>query len=183
MNKSIFTAIAVLVCGSAQADNDDKGVIFGIGAGRLTASAVVIPDVINFDRDLTAYKGFLGYRFNKYFAIEGAYIDAQEATQHYGDVLSISLSGSGWQAAAVGTYWFGDHFNVFGRAGNNWYDSEVRVSNGIESITSRDHVDAFGWGAGIGAVWDRALFRVEYEKVDFDDVDTDQLSLSIAWRL
>ena len=174
---------ATLAAPARAADNDDDGVIFGVGVGRLSASAVIIPDVINFDRDTTTYRGFLGYRFNRYFSIEGSYTDVQEVTQHYGDVLSISLDASGWQAAVVGTYWFGEHFNIFGRAGNNWYDVEATVSDGFQSASVSGSEDAFGWGAGIGAVWDRALFRLEYEDVDFDDTDTSQLSLSIAWRL
>jgi hypothetical protein len=177
-----FISMAVLcaatVTGTAQAADDDSGVIFGIGAGRTTLSA----DVIDFDDKVATYTAFAGWRFNKWLSIEGAYIDPQEATQDYGGV-KVGLDAEIWQASLVGTYWFNDTFNVYARAGENWWSADEFATDGTQTISGSESGNEFSWGAGIGAVWDRALFRLEYQPLDVEQVDSSTISLSVAWRL
>ena len=176
-----FLITALLLAGAPAAMADDHtGFYFGAGGGQLD----VENDEFAFDADTTAWKFFGGWQFNKYLALEGAFIDGGRLTQHYTDQTKVSFKTDLFQAAAVGTWWFNDYVNIFGRVGANHYEIEGRRTfNGVTTDTSDGDGTEFGYGAGVAAVWDSALFRLEYEQVDIDEADEARLvSLSIAWR-
>ena len=66
--------MALAYAGSAAAELD-PGFYVGAGVGQSKIEA----DDINFDEDDTGFKVFGGYQFNKYFAVELAYIDGGNA--------------------------------------------------------------------------------------------------------
>jgi hypothetical protein len=180
--KNILVGIAVLgACGAAQASEDTSGVIFGAGVG---AAHVETNREIGFDGTSNGWKGFAGWRFNEYVAVEGAFIDVDSIEHTYGNGVREALDGEIIQASIVGTWPANEYVSLYARASNNWWDSAVAADfNGVLLATGEDSGNDLGWGAGIGAVWDRALFRLEYEAMSTDDVDFSLVSLSIAWRL
>ena len=179
--KNILVGLAVLgACGAAQA-GEDSGVIFGAGVG---AAHVETNREIGFDGTSNGWKGFLGYRLNRYVSIESAFIDVDSIEHTYDNGVRESLDGEITQVAVVGTWPLNEHMSLYGRASNNWWDAAVAADfEGRLLATGEDSGNDIGWGAGIGAVWDRALFRLEYEAVGADEVDFSLVSLSIAWRL
>jgi OmpA-OmpF porin, OOP family len=174
-------SIAVLCALTTPALADaDKGFIFGIGAGRTTVEAKT--DLLEFDADATGYKVFAGWRFNPYLALEASHIDSSTAKQSYFDgAAQLSVEGELIQASIVGTWPVHEYWNLYGRVGTNWYEADGRVKIGDTVFALEDEGTEFGWGTGVSATWDRALFRLEYEKVP--DQNFDLVSLSIAWQL
>jgi OmpA-OmpF porin, OOP family len=136
-----------------------------------------------FDSHSTAWKFTGGWAFNENFALEASFVDGGTVKQHYGEDFSISVKPNVIQASAIGTYWFNEYVNLYGRVGAAHWDSEGFVSDGVTTLSASDSGTDLGVGAGLGAVWDNALFRVEYEQFDADGVDARLVSVSIAWRL
>jgi hypothetical protein len=177
--------IAVLCALSGQVHAEDQGFYFGLGAGQIS---VEIPDFFPgvlppFDESANAWKGFMGWNFNKNFALEAAFIDGDSVDQNYGNNIRATVDGEVLQLSAIGTYWFNDILEIHGRASADKYDSRTELTDGVLLFASNDKGTELGLGAGIGAVWDRALLRVDYEQADLEDSETRLVTLSIAWRL
>ena len=183
--KNILVGLAVLgACGAAHAD-EHSGFYFGAGAGQVSVEIPeFVPGVLHFDESANVWKGFAGWRFNENFALEGAFIDADSVDQNFGGGVRGSVDGEILQASAIGTYWFTDYLEIHGRVSSNMYDSrsELTFGNTLIAEANADGTDV-GFGGGFGAVWDRALFRLDYEQADLEDSETRLVTLSIAWRL
>jgi opacity protein-like surface antigen len=84
----------------------------------------------------------------------------------------------------VGTLPIGDWFEVFAKAGYDWYDAEARLSTPIGDASEDDSDSTFTWSAGLGLnVFERVNLRLEYEQFDFDRTDDSKaLWLTGAWR-
>src|SRR5688572_8622553 len=91
-------AIATLVAGVAEAAPEGAGVFFGVSGGSITydqdsrdyelvareaflESGLLITSLrSSFDDSDTTFAVFGGYRFNRYIAVEGGYLDLGEVT-------------------------------------------------------------------------------------------------------
>lgn len=113
--------------------------------------------------DDTAFKIYGGYQFNKWLAIEGAFIDLGDFTSSTQPAISID----GFQATALGTVPLGELFRVFGKAG--------LFKNGGTDLT---YGLGFEWGRKIGV-------RAEWER--FQDVsggsDVNMISVSAVFNI
>lgn len=176
--KRLILAVCV-ASGTAYGDDIDRGWHIGIGAGR---SSFEISE-LDVDEDATAWKAFAGYRLNQSLAVELAYIDGGTAEKDFGGGIKAEISGDIVQASLLGSYWFTDTASVFARLGANYYDAEAKASGPGGSIRLEDDGTEFGWGAGVQALLAGALWRLEYEAIEFEQVDSSLISLSIAWRL
>ena len=111
--------------------------------------------------DDTGFKIYGGYQFNKWLAIEGAFIDVGDFTSSKKGTISID----GFQATALGMVPLGEAFRVFGKAG--------LFKNGGTDLT---YGLGFEWGRKIGV-------RAEWER--FQDVsggsDVDMISVSAVF--
>jgi hypothetical protein len=155
-------------------------------------------DAIFFDTHGTAYKLFTGYRFNKYFTVEVAYIDGGDASESYFDttvdppvpLLNLEYKSRGFQGSALGSLPLGaSAFSLFGRVGVMDWKADLRMLDfvaGTETVATGDGNDVF-FGGGLQAALDGAILRLEYEYVEFDTDDGDfgskseVVSLGVAW--
>lgn len=176
MVRCVALTLALAAVGSAQAE-DRSGLLLGIGGGRSTYD---VP-AIDFSDHATAWKALVGWRFNSALTAEVAYIDGGSVSAQFGTV-SATIEGQIVQASLTGGWWITDALGAYARAGANYYDAELHASGPGGSVAVQDHGTEFGWGAGLQALWDRALWRLEYESVEFEDVDGELLSLSIVWQ-
>jgi hypothetical protein len=150
---------------------------------------------ITFDTSSMAYKLFGGYRFNRYFAVEAAYLDGGDASESFIDtttleVFNLKRKTRGYQASVLGALPLGaSAFSLFGRVGYLDWKSDDLMTDGAGIPLSRmefDGSDPF-FGGGLMADMDGAVLRLEYEYADLDvDDDTISLkssvtSLSVAW--
>nr|WP_298726468.1 porin family protein [uncultured Steroidobacter sp.] len=182
---------------AASADDNDSGFYLGAGWGQFNVdieNAQGVTDVIGniSTDDPAAWKAFVGWRFMKWLALEGDYIDlgnprgdfnAMGSDGHY----SVELSGFG--AYLIGTLPI-TVFELSAKAGWYWHDVKLRVNfdnvgagNG-DVINTDTNRDAFTYGVGVGVtVIDHINLKIEYERFDLKDLeDPYALWLTGAWR-
>ena len=175
MLRTTIIAALLAVSGTAAAE-DTEGFLFGIGAGQVDYDT-------GFDIDdrATAWKAFIGYRFNPNFTAEVAYIDGGVIDGEVGGV-HITGEATAVQTSLTGGWWFTDAAGAYVRGGWTNYDVAVKASALGRSVTVADEQDAFGYGVGLQAWWDRALWRLEYEASDVDGSNVQFVSLNIGWQ-
>ena len=198
MNRAVVLAMAVatasagaLASGTAAAQENDEGFYIGGGVGQFN---VKIDDVDqtdeaiqSLDDDDTAWKAFVGWRMNPYFALELAYIDfggpsdRAEASGSSGD-YQVDLAG--FAPYVIGTIPLGP-VELFGKVGYYFYDvdASVDLDNGPDFDSSASDEDLlYGFGVGM-TFFERLNARLEYEKIDSDFVDdADAIWFSGQWR-
>ena len=202
MNRSVVLAMAVagacagsLACSSAfaQGIENDEGFYIGGGIGQFN---VKIDDVDqtdeaieSLDDDDNAWKAFVGWRMNPYFALELAYIDFGRPSDQFetgGTSGNYTVDLSGFAPYLIGTIPIGP-VELFGKVGYYFYDIDLNVN--IDDPTFPD-VDGgasdedllYGFGVGM-TFFERLNARLEYEKIDSDLIDdADALWLSGQWR-
>lgn len=140
--------------------------------------------VTSCDDEDTGFKGFVGYRFNRNFAVEGSYMDAGEFTGTVtagGTSASVTADATAWGIAAVGFLPLSDRFDLFGKIGFVRGESEATVSVGGSTFTVGD--DGTELHYGLGAIYNLTRnwgVRGEWENVD--DADISMLSLGVQYR-
>jgi hypothetical protein len=196
MNRLITTATLFALSGAwtaaAHAEND-SGFYVGGGVGQFNVQIDDVDDtdeaIERLDDDDTSWKLFAGYRFNPYISLEAAYIDfggpsdTFEASGSSGD-YQVELSG--FAPYVIGTLPLGP-VELFAKVGYYFYDVDVTADLddlGGDVFSSSDSGEDLLYGAGIGATFfDHLHARLEYEKIDSNDVDdADAIWLSGAWR-
>ena len=122
----------------------------------------------------TGWKLFAGYRFNRNFAVEGSYADLGEATVDStvtapsAGTVSATWDAKTWALAAVGILPLANNFELFGKVGGHYWDSELSVkatSGGAAAADSNDDngIDMlYGVGASYNFTRNFAL-RAEWE--------------------
>lgn len=156
---------------------DDPAIRFGISVGRSTIEA----DAIDLEGDSTAWSVFGGYEFNRYFALEGGYIDGGQADDTIANAY-VTADSKAWQASAVGSWPMGSIFSVYGRAGAlSWETAERARIDNAEIRLKVDGTDPY-FGVGAAALVEGALLRLEYSHANLEESDLSMLSLQLVWR-
>jgi OOP family OmpA-OmpF porin len=182
MTRKLMMAALVLACAATFAHADEKhGMFIGGAAGYGSQELSVSTE--NFQDNTTAWKGFVGYRFVRFFGVEAAYVDFGKAsdTLNFGGVdTDVTLKTKGGTAEVVGTIPLGSFLEIYGKAGYLWWNSKADDSTSSDSSNGNDPV----YGAGAKLVFaKKAALRVEYEQ--FDIKDTKKVYLVTAgfeWR-
>ncbi len=148
-------------------------IYFGGSLGQATL------EVDRLDADDTGYKVFGGFRFLKFFGIEGDFVD-------YGN-LDGSSSGVNFEATvrsldafAVGIIPI-KRFEIFGKAGAAAWDS--RLSGSVP--TEMDKASGFDFTYGVGAaflVTEHFAVRAEWEAFQLDDDELSMTSVGLELR-
>lgn len=175
--RALIILATVLFAAYAQAQ-DAKHFRFGIGAGKATIEV----DEFDLEGSATAWEAFGGYELNQYLALEVGYIDGGSADD---TILGATVRAdtTAIVGSVLGSLPIGETFSVYGRTGYMKWDSEQAVVlDGVTIATSDvDGSDPF-FGAGVAALVDNSLVRLEYRIADLDDTDLSLISLAIAWR-
>jgi hypothetical protein len=201
MNRSVVLAMAVaasagaLACSSAfaQGVENDEGLYIGGGIGQFNVKIDNLDEtdeaVETLDDDDNAWKAFVGWRMNPYFALELAYIDFGRPSDRFdasGTSGDFEVDLSGFAPYLIGTIPLGP-VELFGKVGYYFYDIDFRVD--VDDPTFPD-VDGgasdedllYGFGVGM-TFFERLNARLEYEKIDSSFIDdADALWLSGQWR-
>ena len=198
MNKAMTVASVILALTAgpalAQRTRDDdragrnlEGLYLGGGIGDFSSSIDEVNQLdqiddagIDFTDGDNATKLFAGWNFNRYFAVQGDYVD-------FGDqsgAVSPSVSGTsrvkGFAPSIVGTLPIGP-VELFGRIGMMFYNVDVNL-NGGQLID--DSANDMVWSAGVGIdIKDRLNLRLEYEQIDIPRFDqANAVWLNAAWK-
>jgi OOP family OmpA-OmpF porin len=172
----------------AQAQDNDAGAYAGAGVGSFDVKIDNFDDVDEtidrYDSDDTAWKAFVGWRVNPWFAAEVAYVNLGSPDDEILPDTRLTVETDGFAPYLVGTLPIGDWFEAFAKAGYYWYDVEARISSPIGEASEDASDSTFTWSAGLGLnVFERVNVRLEYEQFDFDQTDdASALWLTGAWR-
>lgn len=160
-----------------------------LGSGFATSS------ISNDDRD-TGYKLFLGYKYNRNFAVEAGYFDLGRfgfsATTVPAGTLNGSIKLRGVNLDAVGILPINEKFSAFGRIGVNYAQARDSFSGTgavsvINSNPSKRQAN-LKFGGGLQYDFTPSLgMRVEAERYRINDAvgskgDVDLLSLGLVYR-
>ena len=154
---------ATLAFATLSANAQDKGFYAGAGVGQSFV------DEGRYDDHDTAFSAFGGYQFNKYFALEGGYVDFGEIEA---DVAGPSFEGDSTYISAVGTLPLNDRFALYAKAGiHRWnLDTSLPALTGTADDGDTDPT------YGIGAQYrfnDRFSMRTGYDRFEVGDLDVD----------
>lgn len=149
---------ALAVPAAAQAE---EGLYLGAGGGRSE-----IEDASDHD---TGKKAFLGFGFNKHFAIEASFVDLGRAS-----VDGTTVEADGPTLDAVVSLPFNDGFALFAKGGAHRLDVKTADVSDRESDTH--------FGAGLNVAFNRNVaLRGEWERFETDARDTDLITASLVF--
>lgn len=162
----LFAVVAIACFGLADAQ---AGGYVGASFGQGTVDAGD-----GFDGSDTSYKVQGGYRFVKFFGVEGDYRDLGTVDESYSDAqigdVKVELGTKSIDVFAVGVLPIGtSNWEVFGKAGMARWDVDVQMSatqlgSQSESQTGND----FAYGVGAAYNLNKFSVRMEYEEFDVD---------------
>jgi OOP family OmpA-OmpF porin len=198
MNKAITVAGALLVVMAApafgQQTRDDQrtgknveGLYIGGGIGDFSSSIDEINSLdqiddagIDFTDGDNAMKLFAGWNFNRYFAVQGDYVDFGDQSGAVAPSVNGTSNVKGFAPSIVGTLPIGP-VELFGRVGMMFYNLDVNL-NGGQLID--DSAEDLVWSAGVGIdIADRLNLRLEYEQIDIPQFDeANAVWLNAAWK-
>lgn len=210
MKRLLFAVAAIAVALPAQAQNTGLYVGASLGSGKFQVDEARIGDAIvsggsshtgvtSDDRD-AGWKAFVGYRFNRHLAIEGALVHIGEfavrsrvttpipafGTTVTHDVDSkVKVRSSLPVVSALGILPLGDRFSLYGRLGIHTLNASYSILNVSGSDDKAGLV--YGFGADIDITHNVAV-RAEWER--YADVgrkhigrsDADLLTLGVLVR-
>ncbi|HEY5559472.1 MAG TPA: outer membrane beta-barrel protein [Steroidobacteraceae bacterium] len=172
-----LAAAALMAATAAQAQGADEeyGFYAGAGVGEYQVEIDDFDDVTTtieeYDSDDTAWKAFGGWRANRYFSTEIAYINLGSPTDEIAPDVFAKTETDGFAPYVVGTFPLGP-FELFAKAGYYIYETDARVTTPLGTATGSDSGDDFTWTAGAGVtIFDTFNLRLEYEQFDFENTD------------
>ena len=198
MNKgmTIASVLLMLTAGPvlAQQTRDDQrtgrnleGLYLGGGIGDFSSSIDEVNRLdqiddagIDFTDGDNATKLFAGWNFNRFFAVQGDYVDFGDQSGAVSPSVSGTSNVKGFAPSIVGTLPVGP-VELFGRIGMMFYNLDVNL-NGGQLID--DSANDMVWSAGIGIdIKDRLNLRLEYEQIDIPQFDqANAVWLNAAWK-
>lgn len=114
----------------------------------------------DFDDDNHMWQGVIGYRLNRFLALEGGYVDFGK----YGSTLD-NAETDGYTAALKVIFPLTQTVEFFAKAGQLWYTTDYTVA----SYKGRSDDEGVFAGAGVSfKVTDQLLFNTQYTWYDVD---------------
>jgi OmpA-OmpF porin, OOP family len=175
MKKGVVAALAIAAAATAapaaaQQAANEKGIYLGASGGYSVYQSSCENLVVSCDDDSTAVKGFVGYRFNRYWAAElggGKLGRAQGA----GDIAGIGpgsfeQKSYGGDLSALGSIPIVGGLSVFGRLGA--YMTRTTVDQEIPGVQTHDAKTQSGFTYGAGVVYQLGFvgLRAEWQRYD-----------------
>ncbi|SFV89081.1 hypothetical protein MNB_SUP05-SYMBIONT-5-1429 [hydrothermal vent metagenome] len=191
--KNLTKVIALtvgLLTSSAYADSNTKGMYFGIGAvqssstskGTFTeVSGTVTSYTAKYKK--TNYKALIGKRLNDNISVELQYVDfaKDDLTDDLAakGIATESISMTGESIGVVGLYHFNPQadYSPFVKLGMHSWDFEFKTSVG--ESTKGDGTDVL-YGVGLdGKINDSMRYRLEFERMDLNGSDMDNIGVGL----
>lgn len=134
------------------------------------------------DQD-TGFKIFGGYKFNRYLAVEGGYVD-------FGKMYAYSTGPGVTTDVLVNAYYFSGiaaiplmgRASLFGKVGGEFWEGEISGATPTGSPKATDSGTGLMYGAGASfQLSDNVALRGEWERYDIDSNDVDMISVGIEF--
>lgn len=149
------------------------------------------------DKNDVGYKFQVGYQFNKYFAVEGGYVDLGKTSysaRFTGGTANADVKVSGPNIAVLGILPLNDSFSVFGKLGgiNARVKANVSATGPGGSASASTSSTDFQPNFGIGAIYHvNKQFGIRVELERFSDLgdssttgksDVDLASVGVVFK-
>jgi OOP family OmpA-OmpF porin len=161
-----FVAIATLsspAIGAQFGTPGESGFYGGLGLGR--SKTDVNAGAVSGDDTTNAWKGFAGYQFNRYFAVEGGYLDLGRASAT-GPAGAVSTDSTAWQASLVGSLPLSQQFAFTGKLGVARTDTDMSGIVGGAPLATSDRTTEPAYGLGLRYDFTKAFgVRGEWERL------------------
>jgi OOP family OmpA-OmpF porin len=176
---SMFLAFA-LIAAAVPASASDTGFYLGAGIGKPSIDPNdFYPDLGDaIEEDALAFKGYGGFRFFKFLAVEGGYTNLGNSEwverNVQGSRERAEISVKGWDAYVVGILPVSNSFELYGKLGFMAWDTEIRsyiVTDPHYSDSATGSDTAYGFGAGFW-VGPNVTLRAEGEWFKIGDYAT-----------
>lgn len=129
------------------------------------------------------WKVYGGYQFNKYFALEGGYVNLNDMTARTGTVTT-NIDTDAWTLGAVLSYPVTDKISVMGKVGAAYMLADVNMKAGA-ALTVRTGDDGYEPNYGLGVsykVFDNLDLRAEWERFDRSNMNIDLVSAGLQMK-
>lgn len=159
--------------GQSKVDIDTAGLSSGFAAAGLSATGISV------DENDTGWKLFGGYKFNKYFALEGGYVDlgqfsaATTITAVRGAAITPTAVNATFKAeegyflTAVGILPLSNNFSIFGKLGAYSMKTKLDVAVAGTSLSNSERNEDMLYGVGLGYDFTRNVsLRAEWERFE-----------------
>lgn len=191
---TVAAVLLALMAGPALAQRDDdragrnlEGLYLGGGVGDFSSAVDEIDNLddvddvgIDFSDSDNAMKVFAGWRFNRFLAVQGDFVNFGDASGFVSSSVQGSSDVQGVAPSIVGTLPLGP-VELFGRVGMMFYEIDLNLTGG--RVIDESGEDLL-WAAGVGIdIAERLNLRLEYEEIDIQELDeADALWLNVAWK-
>ena len=128
----------------------------------------------------TTWKLLGGYRFNRYFGVEGTYIDWGEVTAATTGGVRVEADQKSYGIAAIGSLQIGPQLTVFGKFGFLRNEQETRRITPNPSTVQRDET---GFHYGVGGKYsftNNWALRAEWENTE--KLDVQMFSIGVEFK-
>lgn len=183
MRKVTWTAasLAALMGSAGAMAQQPTGPYIGVLAGSTDADI----DELDYSTDKFTWGAFGGYQFTPYIGAELGYLRPNKVTEDLGGSPPVTLSvrGSAITGSIIGTYPLGDVWSFHGRLGGARAKLKASATDGSISESASDSSTELIYGGGIGAMFEGARVRLEYQRIDGDDIKAGLVSIGVVWFL
>jgi len=129
---------------------------------------------LNNDKDGSAWKAFVGYDFNKVFALEAGYVDLGTTSDG-----PIRAESKGPEIVGILTWPITDNFGLFAKGGVH----RLEVKRTTLGVSSTDRKSDATYGAGLKFAFNKNLsLRGEWERFEMEHNDNDLISASLVFN-
>jgi hypothetical protein len=154
---------------------DPMGAYVGAGLGQFDYEDNDVEGFIEVEDTTLTYRVYGGYRFNRTWAVEGSYTQADDVESSSEIFPTITFGfNSDFEIVEVRGL---AHLNAF-FAGIGYWDADANVTLSVSSpsfgsLSASESVSDSGASVVLGGQWDleRVGIRVELEAYDMDDVE------------
>jgi OOP family OmpA-OmpF porin len=179
MNRCVTAIVLGLAASSALAADDKTAWNAGVAAVFADYSF----DTGDIEDSSTGFKLFAGYRFNKWFGVEGAYHNFGDFEEDLdpgfaggdGQAELDGFSASGLVYAPIG----GESFDVYGKAGYYYFDQDAVVDDAVVTSNTPSGL-LLGAGSRFN-ISEQFGVRLEADWFDIDDGDLWSLNLGFEY--
>jgi opacity protein-like surface antigen len=191
--------LAAVLASPVEAKPEDAGFHFGVSGGSVRywyhsadydaiarrafdeASRPILSLNPHLDESDSALSVFGGFRFNRFIAVEGAFIDLG-AVRYTADAMflvnstpqpgtvHVTTRERGGTVAAIGIWPITDIWELYGRAGMLLDRGEIRKTREVSGVRTslRDTNESFDAIIGLGMAWhagEHIAVRLEYQRI------------------
>ncbi len=155
----------------------------GFYLGGQVGNASIDEDFL--DDDDTSFGVYGGYKFNRYFAVEGAYTNfgsLDGRITNGTDTVFFGTDPQSFALKAVGILPIGEQFSLYGNVGFHSWDLDQGSGDNIGDVIGDD--SATDPTYGIGGQFDFAnnwAIRAQLQRYEFDNADLDEVSLGVQY--